>query len=78
VAEGELDAAVDAIVAELLTSGPEAVAGAKALIARVAGKEPASVAALTAETIARHRVSTEGQEGMRAFLEKRKAPWVPQ
>jgi hypothetical protein len=36
------------------------------------------VAALTAETIARHRVSTEGQEGMRAFLEKRKAPWVPQ
>ena len=78
VPEGELDAAIDALVAELLTSAPEAVAGAKALIARVAGKEPSSVAKLTAETIARHRVAPEGQQGMRAFLEKRKAPWVPQ
>ena len=78
VPEGELDAAIDAIVAELLTSAPEAVAGAKALIANVAGKEPWSVATLTAETIARHRVAPEGQQGMRAFLEKRKAPWVPQ
>ena len=78
VPEGELDATVNALVAELLTSGPEAVAGAKALIARVAGKEPSSVAMLTAEAIARHRVAPEGQQGMRAFLEKRKAPWVPQ
>ena len=78
VPEGELDAAIDALVAELLTSAPGAVAGAKALIAKVAGKEPSSVAKLTAETIARHRVAPEGQQGMRAFLEKRKAPWVPQ
>jgi methylglutaconyl-CoA hydratase len=77
VPEGELDATVDSLVTELLTSGPEAVAGAKALIARVAGKEPSSVAMLTAEAIARHRVAPEGQQGMRAFLEKRKAPWVP-
>ena len=77
VGAGELDATIEAIVEELLTSGPEATAGAKALIAGVAGKEPRSVTTLTAETIARHRVSPEGQEGMRAFLEKRKAPWVP-
>jgi methylglutaconyl-CoA hydratase len=76
VEPGTLDAAVDATVRELLTSAPHAIAGAKALIARVAGKEPASVANLTAETIARHRVGSEGQDGMRAFLEKRKAPWV--
>ena len=77
VPERDLDAAIDGFVAELLTSAPEAVAGAKALIAKVAGREPSSVAQLTAETIARHRVAAEGQQGMRAFLEKRKAPWVP-
>lgn len=73
---GALDAAVDAIAAELLSSGPEAITGAKALIARVAGREPAEVGDLTAATIARHRVSPEGQDGMRAFLEKRTAPWA--
>ena len=78
VAEADLDATIDALVAEILTSAPEAVAGAKALIAKVADREPSSVAQLTAETIARHRVAPEGQQGMRAFLEKRKAPWVPQ
>ncbi len=76
VPEGSLPAAVDAVVGELLTSAPQAIAGAKALIARVAGKEPSSVADLTADTIAQHRVGSEGQDGMRAFLEKRKAPWV--
>ena len=32
---------------------------------------------IPAETIARHRVSREGQDGMRAFLDKRPAPWTP-
>lgn len=76
VRPAELDAAIDAVVDELLTSGPQAIAGAKALIARVAFRAPSAVETLTAETIARHRVSAEGQEGMRAFLEKRKAPWT--
>jgi methylglutaconyl-CoA hydratase len=74
--EGELDAVIDGYVRELATSAPEAVAGAKALIAKVAGRPPADVAELTAETIARHRVSPEGQDGMRAFLEKRAPGWV--
>ena len=73
--EAELDPAIDAYVRELLTSGPEAIAGAKRMIADVAGQSPASVSRLTAETIARHRVSEEGQAGMRAFLEKKPAPW---
>jgi hypothetical protein len=30
---------------------------------------------LTADTIAARRASLEGQEGMRAFLEKRRASW---
>ena len=76
VPAADLDAAVDAVTAELLTSAPGAIAGAKALIAQVAGADPRRVGDLTAETIARHRVSAEGQEGMRAFLEKRRAPWA--
>jgi methylglutaconyl-CoA hydratase len=77
VPPSELDNTVESFVRELLTSAPGAIAGAKALIAAVAGKDPAEVSDLTAETIARHRVSQEGQDGMRAFLEKRPAPWTP-
>jgi methylglutaconyl-CoA hydratase len=77
VPAADLDRTVDAVVAEILTSAPEAVAAAKALIPAVAGRDPAAVVELTTETIARHRTSREGQDGMRAFLEKRKAPWVP-
>ena len=58
------------------SSAPGAVAAAKQLIAGVAGRPPAEVADLTAETIAAHRVSPEGQAGMQAFLEKRRAPWL--
>jgi methylglutaconyl-CoA hydratase len=72
----DLDTTIDAYVHALLTSGPEAVAGAKALIGTVAGRAPADVADATAETTARHRVSGEGQEGMRAFLDKRKPSWI--
>lgn len=75
--ETALDAAVDGYVRELLTSAPDAIAGAKQLIAQVAGRPPADVAGLTAQTIAKHRVSDEGQDGMRAFLDKRPARWVP-
>lgn len=77
VPESELDHAIDGYVSELLTSAPGAVSGAKALIAAVAGRPPADVAALTAETIAERRASAEGQDGMLAFLEKRKAGWLP-
>ena len=71
-----LDASIDAYVDELVTSGPEAMTAAKRMIAAVAGCAPAAVAGLTAETIARHRASAEGQDGMQAFLEKRKAGWI--
>jgi len=74
--EVSLDAAVDGYVNELLTSAPGAIAGAKRLIATVAGRAPIDVAEVTAQTIAQRRVSDEGQEGMRAFLEKRPARWI--
>jgi methylglutaconyl-CoA hydratase len=65
----DLDAAVDNILAELLSSGPEATRAAKQL-----ARAPHS-AEETANRIATHRTSPEGQEGLRAFLEKRKADW---
>ena len=77
VGEQSLDDQVRAYVDELLSSAPGAVAAAKGLIARVAGQPAAEMADLTAHTIARHRVSPEGQDGMRAFLEKRRAGWMP-
>jgi methylglutaconyl-CoA hydratase len=76
VPEAELDATVDAYVRELLTSAPGAITGAKHLIAAVANGVPADLVDVTSETIARHRISHEGQDGMRAFLEKRKPGWV--
>lgn len=72
----DLDNTIDAYVRELVTSAPRAIAGAKSLIGKVAGRSPRDVADLTAETIAAHRVSDEGQEGMRAFLAKRKPSWT--
>ena len=76
VPESDMDATIDGYVRELLASAPGAISGAKHLIAAVAGRIPADVSDITADTIARHRVSREGQDGMRAFLEKRKPAWT--
>lgn len=70
-----LDDTVATYVAEVGGAGPEAVSAAKLLIRDVADRSYEQVAAMTAQTIATRRVSTEGQEGMRAFLEKRKPAW---
>jgi len=76
VPAAELDAAVDGYVKELLTSGPQAVGAAKRLVADVARRSPREVASITTHAIATRRTSPEGQEGMRAFLEKRKPSWT--
>lgn len=72
-----LDATVQKYVTETLSAAPTAVAAVKGLIPQVWGKRPDEVATLTARTIAAQRVSPEGQEGLRAFLDKRPASWVP-
>ena len=74
--EAELDAAVYETVTQLKTSGPEAVRECKKLIAHVASHELADAVPYTIEAIATRRVSAEGQEGMKAFLEKGLASWV--
>jgi len=72
----EIDRIVAKYVNDLLTSAPHAVAAAKALIADVAMRPPAQAADLTSHAIAERRVSPEGQDGMRAFLEKRPPSWL--
>jgi methylglutaconyl-CoA hydratase len=65
----DLDAAVGRVAAELLSAGPHAVRWAKRLIReRPDGPE-------TAQWIAERRASDEGQEGLRAFLDKRPPAW---
>jgi methylglutaconyl-CoA hydratase len=65
----DLDAAVDRVVGELLSAGPQAARWAKRLVReRPDGPE-------TARWIAERRASDEGQEGLRAFLDKRAPEW---
>jgi methylglutaconyl-CoA hydratase len=63
------EAAVEAIVDALLAGGPEAVREAKRLVReRPSGNETAKIAAA-------RRTSAEGQDGLRAFLERRSPGW---
>jgi len=76
VATDQLDVAVNAAVAEMLTSGPAAVASAKELIRAVGPLALEEAIPVTSEWIANLRTSAEAKEGMSAFLEKRKAGWI--
>lgn len=75
VTASDLDVAVSRRVDEVLTAGPDGIAKAKALIREIAGVHPEDVIGITTNAIASQRVSEEGQEGLRAFLEKRKPSW---
>jgi methylglutaconyl-CoA hydratase len=70
-----LAAAVDERVRDLLQAAPGAVAAAKALVRSVSGHPVEGVQELVCRRIAERRASDEGQEGLRAFLEKRKPEW---
>lgn len=77
VVEGDaaLDAAVDTAVGDLLAAGPTAARAAKAIVREVRGLPHESTRWHTARRIAGQRASAEGQEGLRAFLEKRPPAW---
>jgi methylglutaconyl-CoA hydratase len=66
-----IGADADAVIAEQLMSGPEAARAAKELVR----PDPGDGRAL-AELAARMRTSNEGQDGLRAFLERRKPAWL--
>lgn len=75
VSAADLDERVTQYVREVLTSGPGAVADVKTLLRQIANQPPSALTALTSEALASRRESAEGQEGLSAFLEKRKASW---
>ncbi len=76
VPKEELDAAVDRYLDELLGASPTGIAAAKALIPQVWERSPQDAMTITVDAIAAQRVSLEGQEGLKAFLEKRKPSWT--
>ena len=73
-----LDDAVNRQLDLLLRAGPHAASEAKALVRRVAASHDRDkLGKDNADLIARLRVSREGQEGIGAFLDKRKPAWAP-
>ena len=76
VTADRLDLTVERHVQQFRKAAPSAIAATKKLLREVAGRRPADVMSLTVDAIARQRVSPEGQEGLRAFLEKRTAAWA--
>ncbi len=72
----ELEATTATYVRDILAAGPQAVREVKRLLRDVAGRTASEVGEATAEAIAARRVSAEGQEGLRAFLEKRAPRWT--
>lgn len=71
-----LDADLELVINDFLLAGPVAAVSAKELIVNVKGLEtPKEVRDYTCNAIAKARAGSEGQEGMSALLEKRKASW---
>lgn len=74
--EPGLDARVDALLDELRSAGPTAARAAKALLREIGSVGATDARRITPGQIARQRTSDEGQEGLRAFLEKRPPDWT--
>lgn len=77
VGDDALAARVEQLISDLLKGGPCAVRAAKQLVLDVSGQALSPILlADTAERIAALRVSPEGQEGLGAFLGKRRPSWL--
>ena len=75
----QLDSVVDGWLKHLLSAGPDAVRACKRLVLDVAEREiNEQLIASTVEQIANIRASSEGKEGVQAFLNKRKPNWLPE
>jgi methylglutaconyl-CoA hydratase len=72
-----LDAHIADLTKALLGNGPLAMAACKRILRDVlAAKNWDDIQAITTERTAKQRVADEGQEGLKAFLEKRKPAWI--
>lgn len=75
VPDDQLDKTVEERVRQLISSGPDALTWCKQLLLNAPAIPENDVGKYTAEIITRLRMSDEGQEGMKAFFEKRKPKW---
>lgn len=73
--DDDLDATVDSLARRMLSSAPQAAAAAKRLVDAIWTLERDAARRYAVHAIAAARTSGEGQEGLRAFLEKRKPNW---
>lgn len=72
----EMDACIDKLAKSLASNGPNALTHCKRILSDVAGVMWDRVEDITTKKISELRVSPEGQEGLKAFLEKRKPNWI--
>lgn len=73
--EADLEGAVSKLTEALLTASPRALRTAKSFLQELKGKALKDQYVLAAHTLADIRVTGEAQEGIRAFLERRKPNW---
>lgn len=76
VSDDALDSAVDAVLADLLAAGPEALREVRGLVEMVSSIPVEQALDRTVELIARLRATDEAREGMSAFLNKTRPSWV--
>src|SRR3990167_8054000 len=77
VATADVDAALQAVLADILACAPGALAATKTLMAKARWNAPAALVDEAAAIFSRAAQGPEGQEGTGAFLQKRKPNWVP-
>lgn len=76
VSDSDLDAAVEAEIAPYLAAAPGAVAAGKALVADLAGGASDAQLTATIDALVKRWASSEAEEGIAAFFDKRRAAWV--
>jgi len=76
VAPGDLENQVGALLADIRECSPDAIASCKALIFEVTTKSPSETTTYRANLLDELRASESGQEGMMAFIQKRKPTWA--
>jgi methylglutaconyl-CoA hydratase len=76
VAANKVDVEVKAVLKKVLQNGPQALAACKELLIKVPGMSLSDARLYTAAMIAELRTGDEGQEGLSAFFEKRRAEYA--
>ena len=73
-----LESEIARVTADILNCAPGALAATKALVRKARLAPPAELVDEAARAFSRAALGPEGIEGTTAFLQKRKAAWVPQ